>query len=334
LQREGFYEKELFPGEESFGRSEALAFTTYSLSAAGYLNAGARHSFFLSAFASSEAPFARNLFLSPQQNNFTVAAPETSGLYGAEASWAYTGEGIDLRVGGFVNSVTGETQVRQYYDDLASTFADMAVRGIDRLGYGVEVGLSARPTGWLTFSAGASVGEYRYNSEPTATLYEDATGEIFSEDIVCYMSGLSTGLPSLAAGAELAYSDRRYLRFSISGEWLGDRFVEVNPLFHSARVAGINSAPEIMKQFTSQESLPDAFTLGLSLSKGWVVGGGFLRLAGSVRNLLGASIVHSGYEQMRIRRLGTGLERTLVPFPPKIMYAYPMTYSLTLSYRL
>jgi hypothetical protein len=110
--------------------------------------------------------------------------------------------------------------------------------------------------------------------------------------------------------------------------------VEINPLFHYSRVAGINSSPEVMERFTSQERLPDAFTLGLQLSKGWVVGSGFLRLGASVRNLLGADIIHSGYEQMRIRRQGSGLDRVLLPFPAKYMYAYPATWSLTLSYRL
>ncbi len=334
LRREGFYEKELFPAEESFGRSAQHVFTTYSLSAAAYLNVGAHHGFSLSALASTEAPFAGAVFISPRQNNLAAAGIAPSGLYGAEAAWAFTGEWIDLRLGGFVNATTGETQVRQYYDDLASRFADMVVGGIDRLGYGLELGVEMRPAQWLSLRLGGTVGEYRYNSEPTATLYDDATGEIISEDIVCWMSGLSTGSPSRAAGAEIAYADRRYLRFSLSGEWLGGRFVEVNPLFHSSRVAGINSSPEIMNLFTEQERLPDAFTLGVSLSKGWVVGRGFLRLAGSVRNLLSAPIVHSAYEQMRIRRLGTGLDRTLVPFPPKYLYSYPMTWSVTLSYRL
>jgi hypothetical protein len=239
-----------------------------------------------------------------------------------------------MRLGGFVNATTGETQIRQYYDDLASRFADMVTRGIDRLGYGIEAGVEMRPTAWFTLKAGASIGEFRYNSEPVATLHDDASGDVFSEGVVCYMSGLSTGLPSRAAGWEAAFSNRRYLRFSLSGEWLGGRAVEINPLFHSSRVTGINSAPEIMAQFTTQERLPDAFTLGASLSKGWVVGRGFLRLAGAVRNLLGATIIHSGYEQMRIMRRGSGMERTLHPFPSKYLYSYPTTWSATISYRL
>ncbi len=334
LWREGLYEKELFPGAKSFGPSEKLTFTTFSTAAAAWIDAGAKHGFLLSAFAATEAPFARNVFLSPQQNNLIAAGIEPVRLHGAEAAWTFAGDAVDLRLGGFVNSVTGETQVRQYYDDLASTFADMVVRGVDRLGYGIEAGVEVRPTRWLTLSAGGSLGDYRYNSEPVATLHEDATGDIIAEDIICYMSGLKTGLPSRVAGAEIEYSDRRYLRFSVSGEWLAGRYVEINPLFHSSRVAGINAAPEIMELFTGQERLPDAFTLGLSLSKGWVAGRGFLRLAASVRNLLSPAIIHSGYEQMRIRRRGSGLDRTLEPFPSKYMYAYPATWSLTLSYRL
>jgi hypothetical protein len=334
LRREGFYEKELFPGEASFGRSAEAAFTTWSLNAAAWVDAGGHHSFSLSALAATEAPFARNLFLSPTQNNLIAGGIAPSGLYGVEAAWVAAGGVVDFRLGGFVNSATGETQVRQYYDDLASAFSDMVVRGVDRLGYGVEAGIELRTTRWLTFSAGGSLGEYRYNSEPTAVIHEDATGEIISDEIVCYLSGLHTGLPEIAAGAELSFASRNYLRISLQGEWLGRRWVEINPLFHSSRVAGISSAPEIMNRFTSQERLPDAFTLGFSVSKGWVAGRGYVRVAGSVRNLLSAAIIHSGYEQMRILKRGTGLERTYEPFPSKYLWAYPATWSVTLSYRL
>jgi hypothetical protein len=89
-----------------------------------------------------------------------------------------------------------------------------------------------------------------------------------------------------------------------------------------------------MAQFTGQELLPDALTLGATLSKGWVLGRGFLRLAGAVRNLLGATIIHSAYEQMRIMRRGSGLERTLQPFPSKYLYSYPTTWNVSISYRL
>jgi hypothetical protein len=148
------------------------------------------------------------------------------------------------------------------------------------------------------------------------------------------MSGLSTGSPAIVAAAELTYSDRRRWRMSLTGEWMGLRHVEINPLYHSSRVTGINPAPEIMRLFTSQERLPDAVTLGVSLSKGFVLKKGYLRVAGSVRNLLSSRIIHSGYEQMRILRRGSGITRTLVPFPSKYLYSYPLTWSLSVSYRL
>jgi hypothetical protein len=340
LQRRGFYEKALFPGSDSFGRSRALSFTTWSLAASGWLDLGVGHSVSVSLLAATEAPTVNSLFMSPRQNNFTVGGTSVTGLYGAEGAWGFSNDWLDVRVGGFVNATTGETWVRQYYDDLASRFSDMVVRGVDRLGYGVEMGISARPTRWLTLSTGVSAGRYRFNSEPAATLHDAATGQIIVSDIVCWMSGLSTGLPSRVAGWEVSLADRNYLRFTISGEWMGGRTVDVNPLFHSSRVAGINAAPEIMRLFTDQERLPDAFTLGGSLSKGWVLGssggrdGGYLRVSAGVRNVLGTSMIHSAYEQMRIMRRGYGLGRTFEPAPPKYLYSYPRTWSVSLSYRL
>ncbi len=334
LQRNGYYEKQLFPGGASFGKSAPAGFTTYSLGASAYLNLSVKHRLSLSALASSEAPFADNVFISPAQNSRMIASPVPAGVYGAELSWSFAGKDIDLRVTGFVNASTGETEIRQYYDDLASTFSNMAVRGVDKLGYGVEAGAEIRFVRWLSMTLGGSVGEYRYNSEPVAAVFADSDNSVISEGIACYMSGLKTGPPQAVAAAALTYSDHRRWRASLTGEWTGGRYVEINPLYHSSRVTGINSAPEIMKRFTSQERLPDAFTLGASLSKGFVLKRGYLRVAASARNLLSSGIIYSGYEQMRIMRQGSGINRVLLPFPSKYLRSYPLTWSLTVSYRL
>ncbi len=334
MQRDGFYEKQLFPGSASFGKSGAARLTTYSLGASAYLNLSVKHRLSLSALASTEAPFADNVFISPAQNNHMIASPVPMGIYGAELSWSFAGKDVDLRATGFVNASTNETTIRQYYDDLSSTFSNMAVRGIDRLNYGVEAGAEIRFVRWLSLTLGGSVGEYRYNSEPTAALFADSDNSVISDGIVCYMSGLKTGPPQAVAAAVLTYSDRRWWRISLSGEWMGSRYADINPLYHSSRIVGINSAPEIMARFTSQERLPDAFTLGAMISKGFVLKHGYLRVAASARNLLSSNIIYSGYEQMRIMRSGSGINRTLVPFPSKYLRSYPLTWNLTLSYRL
>jgi hypothetical protein len=334
IRRRGFYEKELFPAAESFGPSAQTAFITYSLNVATYWNPSVRHRLSVAVLASSEGPTPDNIFVSPEQNNHQIAATRPFGVYGAEVSWSFAGKDVDVRIAGFANSSTGETEVRSYYDDLSSLFSNMVVRGIDRLGYGVEAGVEARFTRWLSLRAGGSVGSYRYNSEPTATVLADIDNEVVSEGIVCYMSGLKTGAPEMVGAAELTYSDRRYWRVSLTGEWMASRWVAINPLYHSSRVTGISPSPEVMRRFTEQERLPDAFTLGASFSKGFVLGRGYLRLAASVRNILNSQIIYSGYEQMRILRQGSGINRILLPFPSKYLWSYPLTWNFTISYRL
>lgn len=340
LRREGFYEKALFPGAESFGRSRALKFVSLAVSAAGWWNVSPRHGLSLRATAATEPPVVADAFLSPAQNNLTVSGLRPSEYYIAEVSWAFTGRNVDLRVSGFLNSTRRETDVRAYYDDISRAFSEMVVRDIGRLNFGVEVGLAARPVRWLTLKAGVSAGRFRYSSDPTATVFVDATGDVTSSGIVCYMRGLRSGVPEIAAAAGIEYSDHRHWRASVSCEWLGRRYVEINPLFHSSRVAGITSAPEIAAIFATQQRLPDAFTVGVSLSKGFVIsrgrrgGSGYLLVSASVDNLLNTTIIHSGYEQMRIRRTGTGLAQTLVPFLPKFLYSRPLTWNIKVSYRL
>ncbi len=330
LRRNGFYEKALFPGARSLGHSKTAAFTTVKLAVDGWWHVSRKHTLALSATAQTEPPEARNIFLSPTQNNLIVPKITPSGLYSAELAWVFASKFFDIRLAGFVNATTGSTEIRHYYDDLESTFSDMVVREIDCLGFGLELGVEARPAEWLTISVGASAGDFRYNSEPRATVFEDSTGQIVSQDMVCHLSGLPTDAPKIVAAAEIAYHDRRYWRASISCEYAGLRHVDVNPLYHSSRIVAINPAPEIMRNFNSVERLPDAFTLGLSLSKGFVLKRGFLRLAGSVRNLLSSRIIHSGYEQMRLLKRSAGY----IPAPSKYLYSYPITWSVSISYKI
>jgi hypothetical protein len=91
------------------------------------------------------------------------------------------------------------------------------------------------------------------------------------------------------------------------------------------------SSPEVRSGFRTQERLPDASSLGLYVSKGFIIADRYMYASVSVDNILNREIIYGGYEQNRIRKSGTGINRTYSPFPSKYSYAYPRTFYLTVS---
>ena len=83
----------------------------------------------------------------------------------------------------------------------------------------------------------------------------------------------------------------------------------------------------------TQQRLPDAVSFDIEVSKSFDFGdAGILRLQLAVRNVLGAKMIYSGYEQNRIRITDNGGYMATIPFDNKLRYAYPRTYSFTASY--
>lgn len=81
-------------------------------------------------------------------------------------------------------------------------------------------------------------------------------------------------------------------------------------------------------------AFPGAATVGLFASKTFRLGARYLSLSGSVDNLFDdRRIVHSGYESMRLRKIGSGAGAGVEPFGSKYLYAYGRTCYLTLNFR-
>lgn len=81
--RRGYYEKELFPGAQSYGRSRRVRFTPYTLRATAGWAFSPRS--YLEASAATEAvlPDAADLFYQPQYNNRVIDDPGPERRYAA-----------------------------------------------------------------------------------------------------------------------------------------------------------------------------------------------------------------------------------------------------------
>ncbi len=336
VSRRGHYEKELFPGAQSYGRSRAMRFTPYAFRAlAGwaftprcYLEAAVQ--------ADARMPEAENLFYQPLYNNRTVDSPVPERTYAAELGWRFTGPVLDLQTTVFAVLTLDGTETRRYYDDMASVYCDMAVTGIGRLSYGIEAAADIRLSYRWRLSLAASAGRYKYARDPVVTVLSDVDNSAVDLRAVSRMGGCETGgAPQLTATAELAWFGSRGWGCRASAGYAGRRYVEPMALRRTDRIAGQGGITrEAFEAFTRQERLADAFTLDASLFKSFYFDRSRLTAALMLRNLLGdADTPYGGYESLRVRRIRPGDDTLYTPHATRCTYAWPRSFYLTISYR-
>lgn len=338
--RRGFYEKELFAGSGSYGRSRKIRMAPYTLKAAFGYSFTPRHYLELCAVASGEAPDAEDLFLQTQYNNRTVDNPRLQRSLGAELNYTFLHRTINLRATLFATSLRNGCEVSHYYDDLASEYSDMVVSGIDKLNLGLELAATLYISRNWRASAAFTAGRYVYSSDPRVTLYADTDNRLLCDHAVAHMGGVHTGsAPHIAATAEVTYMNRGW-GIRLGANCAAMRYVEAAPMRRTDRVSRQGSvSEETFRRFVEQERLPDAFTVDAAVWKSFRLTRDFrssqrLVVSVSARNLVGSrDIIYSGYEQVRIRRTRIAGSYLYDPFPTRYLYAYPRTFRLSVTYR-
>ena len=166
--RDGRYEKELFPGGRSLGRSDRLSFTEYLLKGGiGYMFTPS-HSIEVRVAYGDVAPVADAVFLAPEYQNRTIADPRPVNLLSGEVCYRLSLRSVEIGLSGYVTTTRGESDVRHYYDDLAGEFSNMELSAIDKLYVGAELGVTVRLTDRWSLRGAAAFSDNTYLSDPAA----------------------------------------------------------------------------------------------------------------------------------------------------------------------
>lgn len=334
--RRGYYEKELFPGGQSFGPSRTVRFTPYVLKALAGWAFSPRRYLEIALMAAAQTPRAENLFYQPLYNNRTIDNPVPERVYAAQLDYRLTGPVVNLQATAYAVMSLDGAETRRYYDDMASVYCDMAVTGIGQLSYGLEAAADIRLSYRWRLSLAASAGRYEYARDPRVTVISDVDNAAVDTRAVSRMGGCEAGgAPQLTASAELAWFGAKGWGCRASAGYAGRRYVEPIPLRRTDRIAGQGGVtPEAFDAFTRQERLPDAFTLDASVFKSFYFARSRLTAALMLRNLLGdADTVYSGYESLRVGRIRSGDAILFTPHASRRTYAWPRSFYLTISYR-
>ena len=335
FSRCGAYEKELFPGALSLGRSRGIRFTDYALRAGMSYRFSPRHYLSVDGLMSENAPTAEAIFLAPEYRNATVDNPHNESRLGGSFSYRFRGDRVSLELCGYATLIRGKSDVQHYYDDLASVYSDMVVDDQELVYTGAELGVEWLLSNRFTLHVAASMAHNYYRRDPMVTVYSDKDGSQVVAPTPSYMRGYRLGgTPQSVASAELSYRGRYMWMGSVGVNYVGDHYVTPSCLLRMPRIYELASSPEARVALTAQERLPDAFTINLWVMKSFRMGAHLLSVSGSVNNLTDRrKIVYSGYETTRVRRSVSGDVVQVAPLGNKYLYAYPRTYYLTVNFR-
>lgn len=333
LHREGFYEKELFPGRASYGRSDKIVFNPYAAKWSISWSLPSRRHVNFSVMAAETMPYAGAVFLNPDYSNYAIGKPQTIRIFTADAHYARTFRRVIVNVSAFATRTSRESAVYRYWDDIESVYADMSLTGIDKLYYGLEFAAQWDISTKFTFNFASSIGRHTYDSNPDVTIINDVTRHTIVTGSSSYLKGYNlTTSPRHAVMGELRYHSWGWVA-SVSGSYMGGRYVDISPLRRMERAYGLAGSTEKYHDFISQEKLGDAFVMNVFLLRSFRIGGGSLTAVASVNNALGnRDIVYGGYEQMRIAKSGSAPNLNWKPFDTKYLYSYGRTYYVSLSY--
>lgn len=334
--RKGFFEKELFAGEQSWGRSKWVQAPCYTLAIGGSYALSPRRALHLRLNYEARLPESDYLFLQPQYNNRTIDTPTPKGSLEVEMGYSQRADRWSLRGDLFLDYGHNNTQTDRYYDDLSGLYCDRVVRGIATLIYGVEGCLEWRAHRNLALAFTLSAAASTYVGEPRVDLYDDRNNQLLCAGAHAYMKGCHPGaFPHLGASAEATYFGRGW-GLNLQMALAALRYAHPDFGRRTARIAqGASTSPEAFEAFMAQAELPVAFRLDLSAWKSFSLGErSRLILYASLRNLCGSRHTpYDRYESPRLHRLTTGEGIRYLPMEDRLRYAAPRSLWLSLSFR-
>lgn len=264
-----------------------------------------------------------------------VDNPTAMAVYGGELGYHFVSNPLQLWLNGYYTLTRDGSEVRHYYDDLSEEYSDLALSELSKRYMGLELGAQIVLSSRLQLLMAVAVNDYRYACDPRADLFADADGgRIYVGERVPLKDFRLGGTPQTVATGELRYSGTKGWLASLTLSYMADHYISPDPTRRMARATAYATSPEAFAAMTTQERFPAAVTLGAFVWKRFTVANQEFAATLSVDNLLdNRNIVYSGYEPMRLRRAGTGIDRTFAPHDSKYLYNRGRTWYASLSYR-
>ena len=334
MWREGLWQKGLF-ADNSKGNSEMLDYLNYK----GKLNLtyrfSAAHSIEANALIMQQAPDFRSAFVSPRTRNTVTPNLEEEKVFGVDASYNVRYGDFKARISGYYTTISDQSKVMSYYDDVASTYTNFAMSGIDKKHFGLEAAFQAPIYRGLSLRGAVSWGQYTYDSNPFYVQTQDNSAEVVSTGRVYWEDFHVESTPQLAASLGLNFRSSKNLFLSFDVNYYDNMYLSMSPIYRTDAVISAGMSPSDVAFIRQQEKFDSAYVLNASIGKNWSIQRKYtLGFSLSVDNILNdQDIKTGGYEQTRLVKNEETTVTSYQPFDSKYFYMFGTTYYLNIYFR-
>lgn len=324
MMRKGLQQRGLFP-TNSYGESDTKKFFNYGFKLGGVYSVTGNHFLEANMALMQQAPYFRNIFISPRTRNSYVTDPKPEKIYSGDLSYNIRLPWLRGRITGFYTRINDQTRGMSFYDDSQGSFSNLSITGIDTEYAGLEVGMEAKLSPTLTATGAFTYGRYRYASDADFIQTVDNSAKVIMQDKV-YWNGLNTsGTPQTAGTIGLTYRAPWYGMFGINANYFDRNFISMNPIIRTER-----ARTDLENKYAIPEKLKGGFTLDVFAGYSYRINyTTYLRFNISVSNVLNNKKMQSGgYEQLRVM---VNNDKIIRPFDSKLFYMYGTTFFFNTS---
>ena len=332
--REGLYRKGLFPND-SYGHSEKQDFWTYTAKGGFTYKISGSHVLWTNIGYMEEAPFFQGSMISPRTRNDFLPGLTTKKTASVDLNYSMRLPWMKMRLSGYYTTIKDQVNLISFYDDLNRTYTNFAMRGIDQMHTGMELGIEAPLVYDITLKGAFSYGYYAYTSNPLVTQTADNSNRVLLENETVYWKNYKIeGTPQTAGNVGLNYRARGNLFLGLDLSYFDANYISMSPL-RRTDMALVNLDADQITAMTKQEMFPAAFILNANIGKSWYLGKYNLGFSLEVKNILNdTNIKTGGYEQMRLRKDDDNPDRIFYkPFDSKYYYLFGTNYYLNVYLR-
>ena len=287
------------------GRRGVAKFLEHGAKAGATFRIGGKHVFNLGVGYEQNAPLAYNAFVAPRLKNDFASNLTREEVISTEASYAYNGPIVGVKLSGYYTRFNNVTELDQFYNDQQSRYTYLSMTGVEKQHMGVEAALSVKIISNLTFNAIGTISNAEYINNPQANLTYENESETNS-DIVCIDGMKESGTPLSAYSIGLDYSVDGWF-FNVNGNYYHRGYIDFSTyrrlygiLKQNGNVSIGENGEEVIN-IPEQERFKGGWMLDLSIGK-------YIRLAKgrsmsinlTVNNVLNnTNMKTGGYEQNR-----------------------------------
>ena len=331
--RTGNTQTGLFP-DSSFGDSEKYSFMNYGVKGGATYKINGRNYLYANAAYLTRPPLFRNAFVSPRTRDQIAPNLSNEIIQTNEAGYVLRSPYLKARASVYYTTFQNQTKTNSFYHDVERSFVNFTLTGIDKRHAGTELAIESKVFSGLTVNAVAAVGQYTYNSRPSAFISQDNNAEILEENQTIYAKNFYVaGTPQSAFSGGLSYRSSKFWFANLNFNYFTNSWLDFNPSRRTAAAVDlVDYDSDLWNNIIDQELNPSAFTVDFFGGKSWRINRKyFINLNVGVSNILNnKNFITGGYEQLRFDFEGKDTSK----FPPRYYYSYGTNYFMSVTFRM